>query len=146
MNYRLVRLAIVAMLGMQSAALAQEPQIVIIVNKANPTDSLSLAELRRIFMKQTRNWSNGDSVVPVDWDAAADMRKSFSKKVLNRTVTEMTEFWVQQNITAGQNPPSTQKSARALLLFVASVPGAISYVAASDVDSSVKLVKVAGLQ
>ncbi len=146
MNCRLAGLAIVAVLGMQSATLAQEPRIVIIVNKANPTDSLSLAELRRIFMKQTRNWSNGDSVVPVDWEAAAEMRKSFSRKVLNRTVTEMTEFWVQQNITAGQNPPSTQKSARALLRFVAGVPGAISYVAAADVDDSVKVVRVAGLQ
>ena len=146
MNCRLAGLAIVVVLGMQLAAVAQEPRIAIVVNKANPTDSLSLVELRRIFMKQTRNWRNGDSVVPVDWEAASEMRKSFSRRVLNRTVTEMTEFWVQQNITNGQNPPSTQKSARALLRFVAGVPGAIAYVAAGDVDDTVKVVRVAGLQ
>lgn len=146
MNCRLAGMAIVLVLGMQSFALTQEPRIVVIVNKANPTDSISLAELRRMFMKQTRNWNSGDAVVPVDWESTTEMRKSFSRKVLSRTVTEMTEFWVQQNVTAGVNPPSTQKSARAILRFVASVPGAISYVAGGDVDGSVKVLKVGGLQ
>jgi ABC-type phosphate transport system substrate-binding protein len=125
------------------AAAAQS--FVIVVNKANPVKSLTVAELRRIFMKQTRMWPHAESVVPVDWDATSPIREAFSRQVLNRSVREMAEYWVQQSVTQGLAPPSTQKSSRAVLRFIASVPGAISYVAPGDVDDSVSIVKVTGI-
>ena len=124
---------------------AAEPSFVVVVNKANPVKSLTVVELRRIFMKQTRMWPHAESMVPVDWDATSEIREAFSRQVLNRSVREMAEFWVQQSITQGLAPPSTQKSSRAVLRFVASVAGAISYVPPSDVDDSVNTVKVAGV-
>lgn len=146
MNWRAAGLWTVVVLYTQAAAWAQEQRMVIIVNKANAASSLTLGELRRIFMKQTRIWTNGTPVVPVDWEATSEMRKSFSRKVLGRSVAEMTEFWVQQSYTQGVGPPSTQKSARAILRFVASVPGAISYVPASEADDSVKTINVPGAE
>jgi ABC-type phosphate transport system substrate-binding protein len=116
--------------------------LVVIVNKSNPITSLSVAELRRVFSKQTRMWRHGDSMVPVDWDATSDVREQFSRAVMGRTVRQMSDFWVQQSITQGLAPPSTQRSARAILRFVANVPGAISYVPRSDVDDSVKVIDV----
>ena len=124
---------------------AEPPSFVIVVNKANPVKSLTVVELRRIFMKQTRMWPHAESMVPVDWDATSEIRQAFSQQVLNRSVREMAEFWVQQSITQGLAPPSTQKSSRAVLRFVASVAGAISYLPPSDVDDSVNAVKVAGV-
>jgi ABC-type phosphate transport system substrate-binding protein len=115
---------------------------VVIVNNANPVTSLSMVELRRIFMKQSRMWPHGEPMVPVDWDSTHYMRSVFSKDVLNRTVREMQEYWVQQSMTQGVTPPSTQRSARAVLRFVASVPGAISYVPPSEVDETVRVVPV----
>ena len=115
---------------------------VIIVNKANPVKTLSLAELRRIFTKQSRMWPHAEPMVPVDWDSTAEIRQVFSKQVLNRSVREMAEYWVQQSMTQGIAPPSTQRSARAVLRFVASVPGAISYVPAEEVDDTVNAVVI----
>lgn len=116
--------------------------LVVIVNKSNPITSLPLAELRRVFRKQTRMWRHGDSMVPVDWDATSEVREQFCRVVMGRTVREMSDFWVQQSITQGLAPPSTQKSARAILRFVANVPGAISYVPRDDADDSVKIIAV----
>jgi ABC-type phosphate transport system substrate-binding protein len=124
---------------------AEGQSFVVVVNKANPVKSLTIAELRRIFMKQTRMWPHAESVVPVDWDATSAIREAFSRQVLNRSVREMAEYWVQQSVTQGLAPPSTQKSSRAVLRFIASVPGGISYVAPSDVDDSVNIVKVTGI-
>jgi ABC-type phosphate transport system substrate-binding protein len=124
---------------------AEGPSFVVIVNKANPVKTLTLAELKRIFMKQTRMWPHAESVVPVDWDATSPIREAFSRQVLGRSVREMGDYWVQQSVTQGLTPPSTQKSSRAMLRFVASVPGAISYVPSGDVDDSVAVVKVTGL-
>ena len=119
---------------------------VVIVNKANPVRTLPLLELRRLFMKQTRMWAHAESVVPVDWDATSPNREAFSKLVLARTVREMGDYWVQQGITAGLTPPSTQRSSRAILRFVASVTGAIAYLPPADVDDTVAVVKITGLQ
>jgi len=115
---------------------------VVIVNNANPVASLSTTELRRIFMKQSRMWPNGEPMVPVDWDSTHYLRAIFSKDVLLRSVREMQEYWVQQSMTQGLTPPSTQRSARAVLRFVASVPGAISYVPPSEVDETVRVMPV----
>jgi ABC-type phosphate transport system substrate-binding protein len=124
---------------------AQTVPFVVVVNKENPVTSLTVLELRRIFTKQMRMWPHGESIVPVDWESSSPMRQEFSRRVLGRTVREMAEFWVQQSITQGLQPPPTQRSARAILRFVASVPGAISYVPPEEVDDTVKVVKVSGL-
>jgi ABC-type phosphate transport system substrate-binding protein len=127
-----------------SVPAAEGQSFVIVVNKANPVKSMTVTELRRIFMKQARMWPHAESVVPVDWDATSEIRQAFSRQVLNRSVREMGEYWVQQSVTQGLAPPSTQKSSRAVLRFVASVPGAISYIPPSEVDDSVNIVKVTG--
>jgi len=115
---------------------------VVIVNNANPVNSLSTVELRRIFMKQSRMWPHGEPMVPVDWDSTHYLRTIFSKDVLGRSVRGMQGYWVQQSMTQGLTPPSTQRSARAVLRFVASVPGAISYVPPSEVDETVRVMPV----
>jgi ABC-type phosphate transport system substrate-binding protein len=119
---------------------------VVIVNKANPVKTVTLAELRRIFLKQSRMWPHAETMVPVDWDSTSEVREQFCKVVMNRSVREMAEYYVQQSMTQGVTPPSTQKSARAILRFVASVPGAVSYVPPADVDDTVNVIKVTGLK
>ncbi len=117
----------------------------VVVHKDNPVTKLTILELQRIFRKQTRMWPHGESVVPVDWDATSPVRESFTEKVLRRSVREMAEFWVQQSITQGLTPPTTLKSTRAILRFVASVPGAVAYAPAGELDGTVKKIEVKGL-
>lgn len=135
--------AVAALLsGVELSAQGAASNLVVIVNKSNPITSLPVTELRRVFSKQTRMWRHGDSMVPVDWDATSEVREQFSRAVMGRTVRQMSDFWVQQSITQGLAPPSTQRSARAILRFVANVPGAISYVPRDEVDDSVKIIDV----
>lgn len=117
---------------------------VIVVNVENPVASLPLADLQRMFRKQIRMWPDGQTVVPVDWDATSEIRREFSERVLNRSVREMGEFWVQQSITQGLTPPTTLKSSRAILRFVASVPGAIAYVPPVETNDTVKILGIKG--
>jgi ABC-type phosphate transport system substrate-binding protein len=142
-----VWVAIAAVLLLASASAPAAPQVTfrIIVHRDNPVSALTLPELQRIFRKQTRMWPTGESVVPVDWDATSPVRADFSDKVMRRSVREMAEFWVQQNITQGLTPPTTLKSTRAVLRFVASVPGAIAYVPFDEVDDTVKRLEVKGV-
>ncbi|MBI1747395.1 MAG: hypothetical protein HYR55_12500 [Acidobacteria bacterium] len=124
---------------------AEEPKISVIVNKENSVKALTLPELKRVFLKQTHTWKNGEVCVPIDWGAAAEIRKRFSKKVFNRVPEEMKDYWIQQNVTNGTTPPPVQKSAKAIMKYVANVPGAISYIYSDDVTGNVKVIAVKGL-
>lgn len=146
MRVRVLAAAFAILFCVAAPVRAQQPGFVIVVNSANPVKSLTVVELRRMFMKQSRMWPHAEPVVPVDWDATSDLRQEFSQQVLNRSVREMADFWVQQSMTQGLTPPSTQRSAKAVLRFVASVPGAVSYVRPADVDETVKVVRVTGLK
>ena len=105
-------LAVAVLMVAPAQQTAQEPTLVAIVNKANPVTSLTLMELRRIFMKQSRMWPHGESIVPVDWDATSPIRESFSRRILQRSVRDMADYWVQQSVTQGLAPPSTHRSSR----------------------------------
>lgn len=135
-------LVVIPLLWTTVASAQGPPPFVVIVNHSNPITSLPATELQRVFRKQTRMWRHGESIVPVDWDATSEVRQEFSRLVMGRSVREMADFWIQQSITQGLAPPSTQKSTRAILRFVASVPGAISYVPRGEADESVKIVNV----
>jgi ABC-type phosphate transport system substrate-binding protein len=139
--------AIVALGVLFAPALQTKPAavFVVMVNITNPVRTLAVADLRRIFMKQMRMWPHGESIVPVDWDATSPIRESFSQQVLARSVREMADYWVQQAVTQGLTPPSTQRSSRALLRFVASVAGAIGYVPPGEADDTVAVIKITGL-
>jgi ABC-type phosphate transport system substrate-binding protein len=139
--------AIVALGVVFAPALQTKPAavFVVMVNITNPVRTLAVADLRRIFMKQMRMWPHGESIVPVDWDATSPIRESFSQQVLARSVREMADYWVQQAVTQGLTPPSTQRSSRALLRFVASVAGAIGYVPPGEADDTVAVIKITGL-
>lgn len=138
--------AIVALGVLFAPALQTKPAaFVVMVNTANPVRTLPVTDLRRIFMKQMRMWPHGESIVPVDWDATSPIRESFSQQVLARSVREMADYWVQQAVTQGLAPPSTQRSSRALLRFVGSVPGAIAYVPPGEADDTVAVITITGL-
>jgi ABC-type phosphate transport system substrate-binding protein len=138
---RLLAAAVIVLLWTRPGSTEIIP-FVVIVNLANPVKSLTNAELQRIFRKQSRMWPHGEQTVPVDWDSTHYLRAVFSKQVMNRSVREMAEYWVQQSMTQGLTPPSTLRSARSVLRFVASVPGAISYVPPSEVDDTVRVVPI----
>jgi hypothetical protein len=133
-------------LAWTSAPAAPQLSIRIIVHKDNPAAALTVPELQRMYRKQTRMWPHGESVVPVDWDSTSPVREEFSERVMRHSIREMADFWLQQNITQGLTPPTTLRSTRAILRFVASVPGAIAYVPADEVDDTVKRLDLKGLQ
>ena len=146
MRQRIAATGVLVLVWTLVASAQGRAPFVVIVNKANPVKTITLVELRRIFLKQSRMWPHAETMVPVDWDSSSDVREAFCKKVMNRSVREMAEYYVQQSMTQGVTPPSTQKSARAILRFVASVPGAVSYVPPADVDNTVNVIKVTGLK
>ncbi len=108
--------------------------IVVVVNPSNPTNGLSLAQLRDLFQGKTFDWTpsggTGD-VIPVSREANALTRLLFEERVMNNRA-------VTQNAVL-------QPSSQNVIDFVANNPGAIGYTSIGDATSKVKILSIEGV-
>ena len=120
--------------------LAQAEPIAIIVHPSNPVDTLSWGELARIYKGRDKKWSTGKPIVATNRPTDTGIRKHFYAHVLKAKPTQ--QF----------RPPGTPlpfktrrlKSGEATRKFVARIPNAIGYIHVSDVDKTVKVLKMGG--
>jgi ABC-type phosphate transport system substrate-binding protein len=117
----------------------------IVVNEANPSETISKQQLENFFMKKTGTWSEGLHVLPVDQAASSSTRHGFSKVIFGRDANAIKSYWQRQIFSGRGVPPPEKGSDDEVLAFVRANPGAIGYVSSNaDVGSGVKVLKVAG--
>jgi len=125
---------------------ARAADFVVIVHPQVGVDHLSLAELQRIYRKEKTEWPGGGAIIPFDYAGTSELRRSFCRDVLGATVSEVQNFWINKRMTAGITGPKAFKSATLVKRFVANTPGGIGYIAPEQVDDTVKVVAIDGLE
>ena len=124
---------------------AAEQNLAIIVNQTNPIDDLSLKELRTVFLGERSHWPNGRRITLVMMDPGLAERKTVLRDLCRMNETEFSRHFLQGLFTGEVFvSPKTLSTPTGVRKFVFNVPGAIGYVRASDVDSSVKVIRVDG--
>ena len=128
-------------------AKSAEPRVAVIVNAANDCSSISLARLRLMYLRKQTRWAqtdgalSGKNIVPLDLPAGTKARERFATNVLDRTVQQMTEFWIREKLKGGASPPLVRRTTADVVGIVGKLPGAVGYVPADAVlDASVKVV------
>ena len=94
-----------------SAEAAGDP-IVVIVNASNPVDSLSLAELKKLFLSDRSRWDTGKAVAPVMLAPGAPERVSFLKTVCGMNDAELGKYFMQAAFTGKSATPPKRSVAR----------------------------------
>ena len=121
---------------------AQSTNFQIVVNKDNSVNSLSKDEIKRIYTKKMTKWDNGDKIKPVDLQKTSEVRKKFTKDILNKSISAIKAFWQRQIFSGKGVPPPEKKSDEDVIDYVINHPGAIGYVSENADISSVKKVTV----
>jgi ABC-type phosphate transport system substrate-binding protein len=117
--------------------------IAIIINPTNPTDNLSGQELRQIFLAEQQRWPNGDVIKVIMRSPGQPERATVLQHVYEMQERDFSRYFLQAVFTGTvQAVPKRFATAAGVCQFVASVPGAIGYVRSSDVDGSVKIVRL----
>ncbi|HLV89024.1 MAG TPA: hypothetical protein VKV39_18710 [Candidatus Sulfotelmatobacter sp.] len=120
--------------------------LAIVVNRSNPVDSLTFSELRKIFLGERNHWPNGHRIAVAMLDYGRPERRA-----VLRQIYRMDENGYQDRLLRGMFrgdvfvAPRTLASPVIVRKFVFNAPGAIGYVRASDVDDTVKVVRIDGL-
>ena len=123
-------------------AQTSEPSMVAIAFPATSEEALARASLRAIFGMLLQKWP-GDTPVKVFVlrDDAPD-HATFSKTVLQVFPHQLRMAWDRQVFSGQGQYPEQVASAQEMLVRVASTPGAIGYVKASEVNQNVRVLKV----
>ena len=124
---------------------AAEQALAIIVNQSNPVENFSLDELRKIFLGERSHWPNGRRITLVMLDTTQPERKVVLRDIYGMSEKDFNSHFIQGVFTGAVFvSPKTLATSADVRKFVFNVPGAIGYVRASDVDSSVKVLRVDG--
>lgn len=138
---RLSLLLVFALLGMTPSppTLAVEEEIVVVVNQSNPVRAAGRDTLRPIFQTTRTEWY-GKSAVPVNLPEDSPLRQRFDMAVLGLDPDGVARYWIDRKIRGGERPPRKVTSPSAVLRIVGQEAGGIGYVAAGDVNASVKVI------
>jgi ABC-type phosphate transport system substrate-binding protein len=122
-----------------------DQSLAIIVNPSNPVENCSFEELRKIFMGDKSHWPNGRRITLVMLDPTLPERKVVLREIYNMSEKDLNNHFIQGVFSGGVlAPPKTLASAAEVRKFVFNVPGAIGYVKGTDVDPSVKILRIDG--
>jgi ABC-type phosphate transport system substrate-binding protein len=122
-----------------------EQALAIIVNQSNPVENFSFDDLRKIFLGERSHWPNGRRITLVMLDPAQPERKAVLRDIYGMNEKDFNNHFIQGVFTGAVFvSPKTLANPADVRKFVFNVPGAIGYVRASDVDSSVKVLRVDG--
>src|SRR4051812_9120382 len=129
----------------QPSQAADATALVFIVNRKNPVESLSLADLRKLLLGERSHWPHGDRVTVVMREPKEPERDAVIRLVCKLDDRDFTRMVLRAVFTGElRSAPKQLDSAEGVIRFVYNVPGAIGYVRASKVDDSVKVVRLSG--
>jgi phosphate transport system substrate-binding protein len=117
--------------------------LAIVVNRTNSVDDLSLSELRRVFLGERSHWPNGRRITLVMREPGEPERKAILKDVCQMNESELKNHFLHGLFTGEiLVSPKILATPIGVRKFVFNVPGAIGYLRLSDVDNTVKIVRV----
>ena len=125
----------------------QQRTLAVIVHKSNPAEDLSLTELREYYLSERTSWPTKQKVRAVMIATGRPERAALLQIALDmRREQDYQAHFLRAKFTeqALEQPRELQSSAD-VLRFVSNVTGALAYLPASEVDPSVKVVRVDGL-
>jgi ABC-type phosphate transport system substrate-binding protein len=104
---------------------------------------LTRESLALIFKRKQTYWENGTRIQPVNLPPTHPLRQAFSQSVLGQQPETMQDYW-REMYFHGVLPPHVVASEEAVILFVASTPGAIGYVSACPADHRINVLMTVG--
>ena len=137
---------VLGLLGTLPVAGQSKSDIAVVVHPDVGVDNLSLPELRRILLGDREFWPSGARVTLLIRAPVARERDAAIKNVCEMTEAQFRQHWIGKVFRA-ESPggPKIVYSTEMALDQVSRTPGAITFVEASLVGRTAKVIKIDGL-
>jgi ABC-type phosphate transport system substrate-binding protein len=122
--------------------------LAVVVNKSNLTESLSVAQLRRLLLGDVRTWPDKKAVTLISRAASSDVFKCVLSSIVRMSEAEYRRYIVNAEFRGG-DPLAVQavNSGAGAAKVVSGAAGSIAVIQASDlpaIGANVRVVKVNG--
>ncbi len=126
------------------ANLAFAENLVVVVSKDNPYTDLKLDEINNIYLGKMNHWPKGQRILAVDLPSSTQTKKLFLEKVVEMTSISFETHW-GKILSSGQSFPLQKfKTSDEVKKYLSENVYAIAYLLESDLDESVKRIKIDG--
>ncbi len=119
-------------------------QVAIVVNKNNPVNELTQADVQAYFKAAKKHWNNGKAVKLVVFSLSSAAGKAVLDKIYGMSEQGYKKFWLQKVFKGDAKAPKQKNSVAEVVGFVASEEGALGFIPADQVSEQVKVLKIDG--
>ena len=144
----IVALALVAVAGLsrpQPVAAQARGDLAIVVNSETPVTSLSFAELRQVFLGDKQYWTKDMPVVLLMRAPTSAERDAVLNVIYQMKEPQFKQYWIAKIFRAElSSPPKIVYSSESTVSLISAIPGAIAFMAATDVKPGLKVVRIDG--
>ena len=138
MNY-LKKLTQIAVISLALASVNAFAEVSVIVHKSNAA-SVSVDEIKRIFLGKSKKFSDGASAVPINLSSSVAVRSDFDDAALGKSTNQTKAYWSKLVFSGKGNPPKEVSSTAEMLDLISKNPSLIGYVDSASVTGDVKVV------
>jgi ABC-type phosphate transport system substrate-binding protein len=144
-NRAVLVLIAAALLGFGTLPRAAADEIAVIVNKSNPINAMPMIQLRKIVLGEEPKWPGGGKIIVWMTSPGQRERAGTLKIVCGMSETDFTLHFMHASFKGDSgDPPRTVGSAALLRQSIAGAANGVGFIAASQLDDSVKVVAIDG--
>jgi ABC-type phosphate transport system substrate-binding protein len=144
-------LAATALLAFAAASPAAADDVAVIVHKSNPVTAMTIVQLRAILLGAGAKWTGGNTITVVMTPAGQPERSGTLRIVCGMSETDFNLHFIHgwRNADGSVNKgngghPKVLGTGQEVRQSVATTPGAVGFIKASQADDSIKVVTVDG--
>jgi len=110
-----------------AVSVANAQDLVVIANSDVPVDSISAADVKKIYLGKQTGWSNGSKIHFMTLEEPAT-HEVFLKSYVGKSPSQFKTFWKKQVFTGKGKMPPTADSSQDMVELVTQTGGSIGYV------------------
>lgn len=119
---------------------AKSNEIVLVVNKHNPTSALTKTQIIDLYMGKYVAFPDGTKALPVDLDDINDTKAIFYDALVGMPIARVNAYWSRVKFSGRARPPMTKETEQDTINFVLENENAIAYVYESSLTDDLKVV------
>ena len=105
-KWRVALLLLTALSVVPEVSSADSPNdIVVFGNNGLSVSSVTIDELKQIFLKKKTSWRGGDRIVCINTPSSVPVRAKFREKVLGMSARDEEIYWENQKVRKQLTPP-----------------------------------------
>ncbi len=128
--------------SMSNIAAGEPEMLAVIVHPGVPVKTLTAADLRSIYRRETTFWPDGQAIRALSLPAENALRNQFDLAVLGLAPDAAIKYWIDQRVRGGATPPRIVSTAALIARVVPALAGSIAYLPESAVPAGVRVVAV----